>query len=170
MKKQLLTLIPLLLAGCASQADYQTPADHPANAGADANPPAAADPFEVEGRPVEAQADPDMGGMDMGNMNDMDMDNMDMNGMDMAASDYPLDTCPVTGAKLGSMGEPIDVEVQGRIVKVCCGGCVAAVKADPEKYLAMLDAAADGDADGDTERDGSEECDASSSFASSASG
>ena len=138
MKKQLLTLIPLLLAGCASQADYQTPADHPANAGADANPPAAADPFEVEGRPVEAQADPDMGGMNM------------------AASDYPLVTCPVTGAKLGSMGEPIDVEVQGRIVKVCCGGCVAAVKADPEKYLAMLDAAADGDADGDTERDGSE--------------
>lgn len=146
MKHTLFLLLPLAIAGCASQADYEPAADHPAYSGrADSAPPTAADPFAVEGRPIESEADPDQGGVDP---DAMAGDMSGMPGMDAAtqpaADAYPLDTCPVTGATLGSMGEPIDVEVKGRIVKVCCPGCVETVKADPDKYLALLDQAEQG--------------------------
>ncbi|HWE40276.1 MAG TPA: efflux RND transporter periplasmic adaptor subunit [Isosphaeraceae bacterium] len=49
--------------------------------------------------------------------------------------------CPVTGLKLGSMGDPIRVEVQGRSVWVCCPACPAKLKAEPSKYLPRLDPA-----------------------------
>lgn len=44
--------------------------------------------------------------------------------------------CPVSGEPLGSMGEPIAVEVGGKTVYVCCKGCIDAVKANPAKYVA----------------------------------
>lgn len=54
---------------------------------------------------------------------------------------YPLDTCPVSGNKLGgAMGDPIDVVIANRLVRVCCMGCVGKLRADPVKYLAVLDA------------------------------
>jgi len=46
--------------------------------------------------------------------------------------------CPVTEAKLGSMGEPIAVEVAGRKVWVCCAGCPPKLKTNSAKYLAKL--------------------------------
>ena len=47
-------------------------------------------------------------------------------------------TCPVTNLKLGSMGDPIAVEVEGRKVWTCCAACPPKLKADPAKYLARL--------------------------------
>ncbi len=44
--------------------------------------------------------------------------------------------CPVSGKPLGSMGDPVAVDVNGERVYVCCAGCVGAVKADPAKYAA----------------------------------
>jgi len=44
-------------------------------------------------------------------------------------------TCPVTQEPLGSMGKPIRVTVGGQSIFVCCEGCVAAVKRNPDKYL-----------------------------------
>jgi hypothetical protein len=52
---------------------------------------------------------------------------------------YPLDTCVVSGEKLGTMGEVYEVEVEGRTVKLCCAGCEDQLRAEPAKYLAMLD-------------------------------
>ncbi|MDZ4688657.1 MAG: heavy metal-binding domain-containing protein, partial [Planctomycetaceae bacterium] len=49
--------------------------------------------------------------------------------------------CPVTEAKLGSMGQPVAVTVQNRKIFLCCRGCEASMKADPEKFLARLNAA-----------------------------
>ena len=46
--------------------------------------------------------------------------------------------CPVSGAMLGSMGKPYKVTVQGREVLLCCPGCEAALKKDPDRYLAKL--------------------------------
>lgn len=43
--------------------------------------------------------------------------------------------CPVTGAKLGSMGKPVSVSVAGQSVYVCCAGCVEKLKQNPDKYL-----------------------------------
>ncbi|MEO0965297.1 MAG: hypothetical protein AAFY08_09275 [Planctomycetota bacterium] len=57
---------------------------------------------------------------------------------------YPLDTCVVSDEKLGSMGEIITIEVEGRDVLLCCAGCESMVRAEPAKYLAMLDAASTG--------------------------
>ena len=47
-------------------------------------------------------------------------------------------TCPVTNLKLGSMGEPIAVEVEGRKVWICCSTCPPKLKAQPAKYMARL--------------------------------
>jgi YHS domain-containing protein len=59
-----------------------------------------------------------------------------------AAASYPLDTCVVSGSKLGSMGEAVVLRHEGREVRFCCAGCVDTFKKDPAKYLAILDAAA----------------------------
>ncbi|MEQ9460453.1 MAG: hypothetical protein RIG82_05835 [Phycisphaeraceae bacterium] len=40
------------------------------------------------------------------------------------------------------MGSPIEVQVKGRTVLLCCSGCEASLRADPESYLAKLDEAA----------------------------
>ncbi len=42
--------------------------------------------------------------------------------------------CPVSGKLLGSMGEPVAVDVNGQTVYACCAGCVPAIKSDPAKY------------------------------------
>jgi len=44
--------------------------------------------------------------------------------------------CPVTGARLGSMGDPIKVLIDGKPLYLCCQGCVAKVKNDPKTYVA----------------------------------
>lgn len=56
-------------------------------------------------------------------------------------ADYPMDTCVVSGEKLGGMGEPVDYVHGNRLVRFCCKGCIGKFKADPAKYLATLDAA-----------------------------
>jgi len=47
-------------------------------------------------------------------------------------------TCPVTGKSLGSMGTPARVEMEGRVVFLCCGGCEGPFKKNPQKYLSKL--------------------------------
>ena len=49
--------------------------------------------------------------------------------------------CPVSGEPLGSMGKPVKVTVKGRTVFLCCDGCEAEIKKDPDKYLAKLETA-----------------------------
>jgi Cu(I)/Ag(I) efflux system membrane fusion protein len=46
--------------------------------------------------------------------------------------------CPVTTLKLGAMGDPVPVEVEGQKVWTCCGACPPKLKAEPAKYLARL--------------------------------
>jgi len=46
--------------------------------------------------------------------------------------------CPVTGAALGSMGDPIKVLIDGQPLYLCCRGCLAKVKNDPKTYLAKV--------------------------------
>jgi hypothetical protein len=54
---------------------------------------------------------------------------------------YPLDTCAVSGEKLGSMGDPIELVQGTRLIRLCCKGCVKGAKKDPAKVLAPIDAA-----------------------------
>ncbi|MBS0189025.1 MAG: hypothetical protein JSS51_13235 [Planctomycetes bacterium] len=55
--------------------------------------------------------------------------------------DYPLKTCPVSKEDLGGMGEPVNVVVAGRLVRLCCNGCKKDLMKDPLKYIASVDAA-----------------------------
>lgn len=50
--------------------------------------------------------------------------------------------CPVTGEKLFGHGTPVKVTVKDRTVFLCCQPCEEALKGDPDKYLAKLDAPA----------------------------
>jgi YHS domain-containing protein len=56
----------------------------------------------------------------------------------MEADTYPLQTCVVSGAKLGSMGEPVVYEYEGREVRFCCKVCIKAFEKDPDKYMEKL--------------------------------
>ena len=52
---------------------------------------------------------------------------------------YPLEVCPVSGEKLGTMGKPYIFKHEGREVRLCCQGCLDTFKKDPEKYLKKMD-------------------------------
>ncbi|MBX3356787.1 MAG: hypothetical protein KF745_00005 [Phycisphaeraceae bacterium] len=54
---------------------------------------------------------------------------------------YPLTTCVVGADELGGMGDPVDVVIANRLVRLCCKGCLKSLKRDPAKYIAMVDAA-----------------------------
>lgn len=51
---------------------------------------------------------------------------------------YPIKECVVSGEPLGTMGDPIDKVVAGRLVRLCCKGCVDKLNADPAGYVAMV--------------------------------
>jgi len=46
--------------------------------------------------------------------------------------------CPVTEEPLGSMGTPMRVIIDGRVVFLCCKGCEAEFRGHPKQYLAKL--------------------------------
>ncbi len=52
---------------------------------------------------------------------------------------YALETCVVSGEKLGDHGEPVDYVLGGRLVRLCCQGCVASLEEKPKQYLSKLD-------------------------------
>jgi len=50
----------------------------------------------------------------------------------------PLETCIVTDAELGSMGEPVVYDYKGREIRFCCAGCIPSFESDPDKYMEKL--------------------------------
>lgn len=52
-----------------------------------------------------------------------------------------LATCPVSGDKLGEMGEPYRFVYEGQEVKLCCSGCKKDFLKEPAKYLGLIRAA-----------------------------
>ena len=54
---------------------------------------------------------------------------------------YPLDVCPISQEKLGGMGEPVDMLVDGKLVRLCCGGCKKGVVKDKVAILKSIDEA-----------------------------
>ncbi len=52
---------------------------------------------------------------------------------------YPLTTCPVSGEKLGAMGEPVIKVIDGREFRFCCLSCPPKFEKDPGKYLGRVD-------------------------------
>ncbi len=55
---------------------------------------------------------------------------------------YPVQTCVVSGDKLGGHGEPIAYVRDNRLFLLCCDGCKKEIDQDTAKYSAELDKAA----------------------------
>lgn len=55
------------------------------------------------------------------------------------AKPYPLDTCIVSGEKLGEMGKPVSFIYQGQEIKLCCKHCRKDFDKDPAKFLKKLE-------------------------------
>jgi len=58
------------------------------------------------------------------------------------AKAYTLDTCVVSGEKLGSMGDPVVKVYDGQQVKFCCNSCVKDFEKDKAKFLTKIAASA----------------------------
>ena len=55
---------------------------------------------------------------------------------------YPLQTCLVSGEKLGGdMGKPYVFVHQGREIKLCCKSCLKQFNKEPAKYIKKLEEA-----------------------------
>ncbi len=52
---------------------------------------------------------------------------------------YYLATCPVSGEKLGSMGDPVIKIYDGREVRFCCEGCISKFEKNQAASLIKLD-------------------------------
>jgi YHS domain-containing protein len=61
---------------------------------------------------------------------------------DAKAKPDMLKTCPVSGNKLGEMGDPYVFVYQGQEVKMCCPNCKKDFAKDPAKYLKKIQDAA----------------------------
>lgn len=59
-----------------------------------------------------------------------------------APKPYPLETCLVSGEKLGGMGDPFVFEYEGREIMLCCESCKKDFDKDTKKLVAKVDAAA----------------------------
>lgn len=57
------------------------------------------------------------------------------------AKPYPLDTCVVSGEKLGEMGKPFVFVYEGQEIKMCCKNCKKDFDKEPAKYIKKLDEA-----------------------------
>lgn len=65
---------------------------------------------------------------------------LDQAAAEKQVGDYPLDTCVVSGDKLGGdMGDPIDYVVGNQLIRLCCKSCIKEVAKDPVKYVQMID-------------------------------
>lgn len=56
-------------------------------------------------------------------------------GAHAAATLQPQKTCPVMGGKIN---RAVYADVNGKRVYACCPGCIAKIKAEPDKYMAVL--------------------------------
>jgi len=53
---------------------------------------------------------------------------------------YPLNVCPISGQELGpKMEDGVSHVFNNRLVRLCCPGCINAVKKDPEAIAMKLD-------------------------------
>jgi YHS domain-containing protein len=65
---------------------------------------------------------------------------LDAAAIEKQKADYTAGTCPVSGEKLGTMGDPADRVVGDHLVRLCCGHCESKLRADEPKYIRKLDA------------------------------
>lgn len=63
---------------------------------------------------------------------------IDAAAIEQQRKDYPLETCAVGGHKLGAMGDPYEVVIGGRLIRLCCDGCLTKLRASPAHYISVV--------------------------------
>ncbi|QDU64979.1 hypothetical protein [Engelhardtia mirabilis] len=150
MTRLLLAAAALLLAACASTNDHHDAQDSAALAASAADSyvltacPVSGEPLPAEGYSTANVAGHEtrfccascasMAAADPATWGPL----IEQSLIEVQVDDYPLTTCAVAGTELGSMGEPVDVLAGDTLVRLCCAGCANAVKADPDKYAAIV--------------------------------
>jgi len=66
------------------------------------------------------------------------MSRLDAAYADQQRDSYAIDTCVVSGAPLGSMGEPVELVAGTKLIRFCCESCIPTFRNNPAKYLAPL--------------------------------
>ncbi len=59
---------------------------------------------------------------------------------DYKGDPYTIGVCPVSGEALGTMGDPILQNHEGRDIRFCCAGCSPKFESDPGQFLSKIDA------------------------------
>ena len=54
------------------------------------------------------------------------------------AKPFPSAVCLISGDKLGSMGKPVAMVVEGQEIKLCCKGCLKEYNEDKAGYMKKL--------------------------------
>ena len=54
------------------------------------------------------------------------------------AKPYSLETCIISGEKLGSMGKPVVFEYKEQEIKLCCKSCRAKFDKDADTFLKKI--------------------------------
>ena len=59
---------------------------------------------------------------------------------DYEGDPYTIGVCSVSGELLGSMGDPILLNHEGRDIRFCCAGCSPKFESDPGQFISKIDA------------------------------
>jgi len=57
---------------------------------------------------------------------------------------YKLDTCPISGEKLGAMGDPVDYLYGTQLVRLCCKNCAKKMRTEGAAVVAKVNEASAG--------------------------
>ncbi len=57
---------------------------------------------------------------------------------DEQRDEYALDSCVVSGAALGSMGDPVELVAGTKLVRFCCDSCFPKFRKNPSEFLSKL--------------------------------
>lgn len=58
---------------------------------------------------------------------------------DVKGDPYPLESCIVSSQTLGSMGDPIHYDHNGREIRFCCKGCIRKFQSSTDYYISKID-------------------------------
>ena len=85
--------------------------------------------------PADAEPESELNGMADNEEEELDFEGLSLEDRKLAKAQK---VCPVSDQKLGSMGTPIKIEHDGKVIFFCCQMCKPRFEKDPETYLAKL--------------------------------
>ena len=112
-------LLSAMMVGCGDKDEHGSH-EH------DGDDPAAHEDEEPESEPDAAAEDED---------EELDFEGLSLEDRKLAKAQK---MCPVSDQKLGSMGTPIKIVHDGKVIFFCCQMCKPRFEKDPEPYLAKL--------------------------------